>query len=164
MATQTSLATIWQGPDEVWSLIAPLLGPEKARGTPGRPAVPLRRIFDGSLYGVRPGCQWSALPRHDSAPTSTVWGRFQPWAAAGFSNDFLGSIRSHARERAAGNLYHQHTAILHSNRTCRELQPRGYLSHLWHPFASFTPYVVGLRLLQTCGQRSAPGERAQALA
>jgi putative transposase len=83
MATQTSLATIWQGPDEVWSLIAPLLGPEKARGTPGRPAVPLRRIFDGILYGVRPGCQWSALPRHDSAPTSTVWGRFQPWAAAG---------------------------------------------------------------------------------
>jgi putative transposase len=83
MATQTSLDTIWHVPDELWSLIAPLLGPEKASGTPGRPAVPFRRIFDGILYVLRTGCQWRALPRAEYAPKSTVWGRFQQWTAAG---------------------------------------------------------------------------------
>lgn len=83
MAIQTPLPTLWHVPDDLWSLIAPLLGPEKAPGTPGRPAVPFRRIFDGILYVLRTGCQWSALPRAEYAPKSTVWGRFQQWAAAG---------------------------------------------------------------------------------
>jgi transposase len=83
MATQTSLPTLWHVPDELWSLIAPLLGPEKTPGTPGRPAVRFRRIFAGILYVLRTGCQWSVLPRAEHAPKSTVWGRFQQWAAAG---------------------------------------------------------------------------------
>jgi len=53
MATETLLATIWHTPDELWSLIAPVLGPEKAPGTPGRPAVPYRRIFDGISHNLR---------------------------------------------------------------------------------------------------------------
>jgi putative transposase len=83
MATKTSLETIWHMPDELWRLIAPVLGPEKAPGTPGRPAVPFRRIFDGIIYVLRTGCQWRALPRAEFAPKSTVWGRFQQWVAAG---------------------------------------------------------------------------------
>lgn len=83
MATQTPLPPLWHVPDELWSLIAPLLGPEKAPGTPGRPAIPFRRIFEGILYVLRTGCQWSALPRAEYAPKSTVGGRFRQWAAAG---------------------------------------------------------------------------------
>jgi putative transposase len=83
LATQTALDTIGQVPDEWWSLIAPLLGPEKAPGTPGRPAVPVRRICDGILDVGRTGWQWRALPRAEDAPKSTVWGRFQQWTAAG---------------------------------------------------------------------------------
>jgi putative transposase len=83
MATQTSEETIWHVPDDLWSLIAPLFGPEKQPGTPGRPAVPFRRIFDGIIYVLRTGCQWSAIPREQFAPKSTVWGRFQQWAEAG---------------------------------------------------------------------------------
>jgi putative transposase len=83
MTTKTSLETIWHVPDELWNLIAPLLGPEKAPGTPGRPAVPFRKIFDGILYVLRTGCQWSALPRSEFAPKSTVWGRFKQWSQAG---------------------------------------------------------------------------------
>jgi putative transposase len=82
-ATETSLETLWHTPEELWSLIAPLLGPEKPPGTPGRPAVPYRRIFDGILYVLRTGCQWSAIPRDVYAPKSTVWGRFKQWAEAG---------------------------------------------------------------------------------
>lgn len=83
MATETSLDTIWHTPDDLWSLIAPLLGPEKQPGTPGRPAVPFRRIFDGLIYVLRTGCQWRALPRGEYAPKSTVWGRFKQWVEAG---------------------------------------------------------------------------------
>jgi putative transposase len=83
MATETTLDTIWHTPDELWSLLAPLLGPEKQPGTPGRPAVPFRRIFDGLIYVLRTGCQWRALPRGEYAPKSTGWGRFKQWVEAG---------------------------------------------------------------------------------
>lgn len=83
MATETSLETIWHTPGELWSLIAPLLGPEKPPGTPGRPAVPDRRLFDGILYVLRTGCQWSALPGEVYAPKSTVWGRVKQWVEKG---------------------------------------------------------------------------------
>jgi putative transposase len=50
---------------------------------PGHPAVPFRKIFDGILSVLRTGCQWSALPRSEFAPKSTVWGRFNQWSQAG---------------------------------------------------------------------------------
>jgi putative transposase len=83
MATATSVETIWHVPDDLWNLIAPLLGPEKVPGTPGRPAFPFRRIFDGILYVLRTGCQWSAIPRERFTAQSTVWGRFKQWSEAG---------------------------------------------------------------------------------
>lgn len=83
MPTETSLETIWHVPDELWSLIAPLLGPEKKPGTVGRPAVSYRLIFDAIIYVLRTGCQWSAIPRKHFAAKSTVWGRYQQWAKAG---------------------------------------------------------------------------------
>lgn len=83
MATKTSLQTLWHTPEELWSLIAPLSGPEKVPGTPGRPAVPARRTFDGILYVLRTGCQWRALPRDVYAPKSTVWGRVKQRVEAG---------------------------------------------------------------------------------
>jgi len=70
-------------PEDLWTLLAPLLGPEKAPGTPGRRAVAFRRIFDGIVYVLRTGCQWQALPRQEYAPGSTVHGRFRQWVQAG---------------------------------------------------------------------------------
>lgn len=83
MSTKTAAPTIWHTPDDLWSHIAPLLGPEKALGTPGRPAVAFRRIFDAIVYVLRTGCQWQALPRQEYAPGSTVHGRFRQWVKAG---------------------------------------------------------------------------------
>jgi putative transposase len=83
MLTKTAAPTIWHIPDDLWTLIAPLLGPEKAPGTPGRRAVAFRRIFDGIVYVLRTGCQWHALPRQEYAPGSTVHGRFRQWVQAG---------------------------------------------------------------------------------
>jgi putative transposase len=83
MTTKTTAPTLWHRPDDLWILIAPLLGPEKAPGTPGRRAVAFRRIFDGIVYVLRTGCQWQALPRQEYAPGSTVHGRFRQWVKAG---------------------------------------------------------------------------------
>jgi putative transposase len=83
MITKTAAPTIWHIPDDLWTLIAPLLGPEKAPGTPGRRAVAFRRSFDGIVYVWRTGCQWHALPRQEYAPGSTVQGRFRQWGKAG---------------------------------------------------------------------------------
>jgi putative transposase len=83
MSTKTAVPTIWHMPDDLWSLIAPLLGVEKAPGTPGRPAVAFRRSFDAIVYVLRTGCQWQALPRQEYAPGSTVHGRFRQWGKGG---------------------------------------------------------------------------------
>ncbi len=83
MATKTTLDTLWRVPDELWALIAPVLGSEKPPGTVGRPARPFRQIFDGILYVLRTGCQWHALPRQSFGPASTVHARFSQWVRSG---------------------------------------------------------------------------------
>jgi len=84
MATKTeSLDTIWHVPEELWAVIAPLLGPEKRSGTVGRPSRPFRLIFDAIVYVLRTGCQWQHLPRQEYAPGSTVHGRFTQWVKQG---------------------------------------------------------------------------------
>jgi len=83
MPAPTSLPTIWHTPDDLWSRLAPLFGPDKPPGTVGRPAVPARRIFDAIIYLLRTGCQWRAIPRQTYAPGSTVHTRFRQWVAAG---------------------------------------------------------------------------------
>jgi transposase len=76
------LATLWRIPDELWAKIQPLLPPEKVPGTPGRPAVPFRKVLDGILYVLRTGCQWKAVPK-EFGSGSTCHKRFQEWERAG---------------------------------------------------------------------------------
>lgn len=83
MSAETSVLTIWHIPDDLWSLIAPLLGPEKLPGTRGRTPTPFRLVFDAIVYVLRTGCQWHALPRQEYAPASTVHGVYSKWVKAG---------------------------------------------------------------------------------
>jgi transposase len=77
MATnKPTLPTIWHIPDRLWKKIKPLLGREKRPGTPGRPAVAFRMVFDGILYVLRTGCQWKHAPR-EFGSGSTLHRRFQ---------------------------------------------------------------------------------------
>lgn len=52
MAESKHLPTIWRLPDEVWAEIKPLPS-EKPPDTPGRPAVPFRKVLAGILYVLR---------------------------------------------------------------------------------------------------------------
>ena len=83
MPAQTSRPTIWHTPDDLWSRIAPLFGPDEPPGTVGRPAVPASRTFDAIIYLPRTVCQWRAIPREAYAPGPTVHTRFRRWVASG---------------------------------------------------------------------------------
>lgn len=83
MSAKTSVDTIWHIPDDLWSLIAPILGPEKQPGTRGRKATPFRLAFDAMVYVLRTGCQWQALPRSEYAPATTIHGIYRKWVVAG---------------------------------------------------------------------------------
>jgi len=76
------LATLWRLPDAIWAKLQRVLPPEKARGTPGRPAVAFRQVLDGILYVLRTGCQWKALPK-EFGSGSTCHRRFQEWVRRG---------------------------------------------------------------------------------
>src|SRR4030095_14301288 len=83
MSTPTSLPRICHTPDDLWSRLAPVFGPDKPPGTVGRPAVPARRVFDAVIYLLRTGCQWRGIPRETYTPCSTGPPRLRQWVAAG---------------------------------------------------------------------------------
>lgn len=83
MSAETPVDTIWHIPDDLWSLIAPIFGPEHPPGKRGRKPTPFRLVFDAIVYVLRTGCQWHALPRHEYAPASTIHGVYSRWVKAG---------------------------------------------------------------------------------
>lgn len=83
MSPKTSVDTIWHIPDDLWSLIAPIFGPESWPGKRGRKPTPFRLVFDAIVYVLRTGCQWHALPRSEYGPASTIHGVYSKWVKAG---------------------------------------------------------------------------------
>lgn len=83
MSPKTSVNTIWHIPDDLWSLIAPIFGPEDWPGKRGRKPTSFRLVFDAVVYVLRTGCQWQALPRQEYAPASTIHGIYRQWVKAG---------------------------------------------------------------------------------
>ena len=83
--------------DEQWSLIEPLIPPQRQGSKGGRPrAVDMREVVNTILYQARSGCQWDMLP-HDLLPKSTVYDYFKLWRGHGtfqHINDVLvGAVR-----------------------------------------------------------------------
>lgn len=78
-----SYNTLWNVTDSLWFMITRILPCDKACGTPGRPALPNRQVFDGILYVLRTGCQWKSLKTEWFGASSSIHARFQAWQAAG---------------------------------------------------------------------------------
>lgn len=94
--------TLWRMPDDLWAEARPLLPPEKAAKTPGRPVVPYRRVLDGILYVLRTGCQWKAVPAAFGSG-STCHRRFQEWARDGTWRRLWGDqLERYDREHGIG--------------------------------------------------------------
>ena len=70
-------------PDQLWTLVAPLLPSAPARSKGGRPRVPDRVALAGILFVLRTGIQWHELPGELGCSGKTCWRRLRDWHQAG---------------------------------------------------------------------------------
>ena len=80
-----------QVPEELWTLVAPLLPPEPPKPYGGRPRIPDKTILAGILYRLRTGCQWKALPPQFGSG-STCHRRFTEWVESGVFERIMGAV------------------------------------------------------------------------
>jgi len=94
------LPTIWNVPDELWELIAPILDAYDPRAATGRPRTDPRKALDGIIYRLRSGVQWNKLPR-EFGDDSSVHRTFQLWVKLGvLERIWAVMIREAAADRA----------------------------------------------------------------
>jgi putative transposase len=74
--------TIWEIPDDVWPLLQTLLDEHYPAKRQGHRRVGLRCVFNGIIFRVRTGCQWTQLPQQ-FGDDSTVHRHFQQWCQRG---------------------------------------------------------------------------------
>ena len=72
----------WELSDAVWERAQPVLPPPKPHAKGGRPPRDDRQMLGASLYVLRTGIQWNALP-HEIGASTTVYDRFRAWERAG---------------------------------------------------------------------------------
>ena len=71
----------WELPEEIWTLLEPLL--PIRNWWMGRPTEgDLHRVAAGIFFALRTGIQWNALPREQFGPPSTVYYYFKQWRDA----------------------------------------------------------------------------------
>jgi transposase len=79
--------------DELWSLIGPLLPPERPKPKGGRPRVPDRAALTGILFVLRSGIPWELLPQEMGCGSGvTCWRRLREWQQAGVWTRFHGTL------------------------------------------------------------------------
>lgn len=74
--------TIWEIPDDVWTLIEPILSECYPAKPKGHRRVDLRPVLNGIIFRLRTGCQWNQLPQQ-FGDDSTVHRHFQRWCQRG---------------------------------------------------------------------------------
>ena len=78
----SSQPTIWEVPDDVWTLIEQVLNEVYPAKPKGHQRVDLRRVLHGIICRLRTGCQWNQLPKQ-FGDDSTVHRHFQRWCHLG---------------------------------------------------------------------------------
>lgn len=76
------MATIWEVPDELWALVAPLIAAVDPPKRTGRRRADARGILNAIVFRLRSGCQWNQLPER-FPDDSTVHRTFQRWVRLG---------------------------------------------------------------------------------
>src|SRR5512136_2161544 len=70
--------------DALWSVIEPLLPPEKPKPKGGRPRVGNRATLTGILFVLKTGMGWEDLPQEMGCGSGmTCWRRLRDWQQAG---------------------------------------------------------------------------------
>jgi putative transposase len=74
--------TIWEVPDDVWTMIEPILDECYPAKPKGHRRVDLRRVLNGMIFRLRTGCPWNQLPAR-FGDDNTVHRHFQQWGQLG---------------------------------------------------------------------------------
>jgi transposase len=71
-------------PDELWSIVQPLLPPHPPQPKGGRKPVDDRKCLAGILFVLKTGIGWEDLPREMGCGSGmTCWRRLRDWQATG---------------------------------------------------------------------------------
>lgn len=71
-------------PDELWSILEPLIPKEPPKPKGGRPRVSDRAALTGILFVLRTGIPWEYLPNEMGCGSGmTCWRRLRDWQEAG---------------------------------------------------------------------------------
>lgn len=92
-----TLPTIWNIPDELWSILQPLLDEHDPPAWTGRKRVDARKAFDGIIYRMRTGCQWNHLPK-EFGDDSSVHRTLQRWESIRFFDILWAKLLEHSQE------------------------------------------------------------------
>lgn len=84
-------ADSWTVIDAFWERAESLIPPRKTDPTKhyvrkpgaGRPAKPVRQVFEAIMYMLRTGCQWEALPKERFGSASAIHTRCLEWKEIG---------------------------------------------------------------------------------
>ncbi len=77
------MAKLWLD-EELWSVIEPLLPPEKVVGPQGgHPWVPHRPALKVILYVLKSGIAWEDVPKEMGCSGVTAWRRLRDWQQQG---------------------------------------------------------------------------------
>jgi len=83
--------------EQEWTIVEPYLPNPRNDGRPRLHGY--REILNGTLYVLRNGCSWRALP-HDFPTWQTVYHYFRLWRISGLWERLLTSLRERGRRRA----------------------------------------------------------------
>lgn len=72
-------------PDDAWTLIFPLLPPERSLSKAGRPYLEYRQVMNGIFWVLCSGAPWRDLPER-YGHWKTIYNRFSRWSKAGIIN------------------------------------------------------------------------------
>jgi len=92
--------TIWEVPDDVWTLIEQVLNEVSPAKPKGHRRVDLRRVLNGIILRLRTGCPWHQRPK-PLGDDSTVPRHFQRWCTLGVFAP-MWAVRVHACEELGG--------------------------------------------------------------
>ena len=71
-------------PDDLWTIVEPLLPAAKPRPKGGRPPISNRAALTGILFVLRSGIPWEMLPREMGCGSGmTCWRRLRDWQDKG---------------------------------------------------------------------------------
>jgi putative transposase len=77
-----ALETLWEVPDALWAVLAPLIAAVDPPKPTGRKREDARAILNALIFRMRSGCQWNQLPER-FPDDSTVHRTFQRWVRLG---------------------------------------------------------------------------------